>query len=516
MNIIELLKKNSEKAPDKIALIHKGEKVTYRDLNERSEKVARFFTGQGLYPNQKALLFIPLSVELYVIFLGLIRIGVTIVLIDPSVGKSHLEKCIKAIEPDAFIATPKAHLLRFIAAVGNIPKKFSTHWVPGSKAIRYLGNEGKKYEDFDTASDHPALITFTSGSTGLPKGISRSHSFLINQHKAISHSLISEDSDVELNTLPVFILSNLASGITTVIPDTDIRNPASVDAKQIVKQVQADGVNRILAAPAFCKNLVDYLESKKQCLDDIKRVYTGGGPVFPNLLKQLSEQLPNAEIVTVYGSTEAEPIAHVSMNGINEQLLEKMQQGSGLLAGKPISEITLAIIPDKDGFPIGPFTNEEFNKFTLSAMDHGEIVVTGNHVQKLYISGDGGKTKFKVENTIWHRTGDAGYLDTLGNLWLLGRCAAKIIKGSKTIYPFGMEAAAMSFSEVRKAAFVEINGMTILAIETEHEDNQPLCQKIKSSVNSVDSVRVIKKIPLDKRHNSKVLYPELKKMLSVQ
>jgi len=539
MNIIELLKKNAKERPNKVALIHKGKKMTYQELEDSSQALARFFTINEVGEGKKALLFIPLSIEFYVIFLALVRSGVSVVLIDPSAGKDKVAQCVKAAKPDAFIATPKAHLLRFISAVAAIPKKFSTHgtfgWIPGSKVIRYLEsdgsngriNGGENFKDFEAPSDYPALITFTSGSTGIPKGISRSHGFLINQHKAISHALPAMENDVELNTLPVFILSNLANGITTVIPDVDVKNNATVDAKQIVRQMQTNGVNRILAAPAFCKNIADYLESQKQSLPNMQRIYTGGGPVFPHLLKQLSLVFPNAEAIALYGSTEAEPIAHIGMHEIDDKVLEKMQKGSGLLAGKPISDIKLAIIPDKDGYPIGPFTSEEFRKLSLFAEHgeieahgkstlHGEIVVSGEHVQKSYISGDEGTTKFKVEDVIWHRTGDAGYLDIDGNLWLLGRCSAKIVKESKTIYPFGAEASAMSFSGVEKAALVEVDGVINLVIETKIANTEILCEKIKKTLSDVDSVVVLKKIPVDKRHNSKVLYSELKKIIATQ
>lgn len=558
MNIIELLKKNAKERPNKVALIHKGKKMTYQELEDSSQALTRFFTINEVCEGKKALLFIPLSIEFYVIFLALVRSGVSVVLIDPSAGKDKVAQCVKAAKPDAFIATPKAHLLRFISAVAAIPKKFSTPgtfgWIPGSKVIRYLESDGsnaringsnggisggKNFQDFEAPSDYPALITFTSGSTGIPKGISRSHGFLINQHKAISHALPAMENDVELNTLPVFILSNLANGITTVIPDVDVKNNATVDAKQIVRQMQTNGVNRILAAPAFCKNIADYLESQKQSLPNMQRLYTGGGPVFPHLLKQLSVVFPNAEVIALYGSTEAEPIAHIGMHEIDDKVLEKMQKGSGLLTGKPISDIKLAIIPDKDGYPIGPFTSEEFRKLSLFA-EHGEIeahgknavqgeiVVTGEHVQKSYISGDEGTTKFKVEDVIWHRTGDAGYLDIDGNLWLLGRCSAKIVKESKTIYPFGIEASAMSFFGVEKAALVEVDGVIILAIETKIKPclvlfgkikitfNEVLCGEIKKTLSDVDSVVVLKKIPVDKRHNSKVLYAELKKIIAAQ
>lgn len=513
MNIIELLKQNAEKFGEKAALVHHNQSISYRALEKKSQQAANFFTQQNISAGQKALLFVPLSIEFYVLFLGLVRSGVTVILLDPSAGKTHISTCVHSIKPNAFIATTKAHLLRFIPEVAAIHKKFSTHhWLPGSRTINYTIPR-ETYQDFVTPTKHPALITFTSGSTGTPKGIARSHSFLINQHKAISYSLSMSESDIELNTLPVFILSNLANGITTVIPNSNVKKPADIDAKQIIRQINADKVNRILAAPAFCKALADHLQSQQQTLTAIKKVYTGGGSVFPNLLKQLKKNLPNAEIIAVYGSTEAEPIAHISIDDINEDALQQMQQGKGLLVGKPTSDIELAIIADKDGEVIGSFTDETFKQIAQETRQ-GEIVVSGKHVQKSYISGDESKTKFKVNDNIWHRTGDAGYLDESGRLWLLGRCSAKIVKRDKIIYPFGLEAAAMAFLGVNRAAVVEINGIITLAIESSINDSKQLCNKIKHHLTDIDTIQVLANIPMDKRHNSKVLYAELKKQLS--
>ena len=333
MNIIELLKKRLEEDPRKLALLHKGKEISYQELDARSRAAASFFLKHGITHNQRALLFVPLSIELYVLFLTLVRSGVTVVLIDPSAGRNHISVCVASLRPDVFIGVPKAHLLRLIDVVQKIPKKFSTcSWIPGSVLIRYTEISTKKELDYACSPDHPALITFTSGSTGLPKGISRSHAFLINQHRVISRSLRSEDTDVELNMLPVFVLSNLASGITTVIPNVDLRKFATHRAQGLIDQIRSSGVNRLLAAPAFCSHLADYLQSKKQSLRVIKKIYTGGGPVFPNLLRQLSIFFPEAKITTIYGSTEAEPIAHISVDEIDKVSFEKNAARKGPLS----------------------------------------------------------------------------------------------------------------------------------------------------------------------------------------
>lgn len=512
MNIIEVLKRNAKRLPGHAALIHRGQTLTYQQLEVRSAAAARFFAANGVSHGQKALLFIPLSIELYEMFLALVRLGVSVVLIDPSAGRKSIEHCVNSVSPEVFIATPKAHLLRISRAVAAIPKKFHTcGWLPGSRRMSEMTGENS-YRDWPTAADHLALMTFTSGSTGLPKGIARSHGFLINQYETIARTLPYQPGDIELNTLPVFILSNLAAGITTVIPDVDVKNPARVDAGKVLAQIQGERVNRILASPAFCQQLMDALAQNSQSLKLVSRIYTGGGPVFPGLLTTLQRRCPQAEVSVVYGSTEAEPMAHVCAQEITAEQWQKMRQGAGLLAGKPVADIDLAILPDQDGTAIGPFDGQQFDALKLRQQP-GEIVIRGAHVQKGYFCGDERKNKFCVDGVTWHRSGDAGYLDSVGNLWLLGRCSAKFIKDGERIYPFGLETAAMAFAGVKKAALVEMHGKVVLAIESE-ADNPDEQQAELMRCLSVDRVQILAKIPMDKRHHSKVLYDELKRMLS--
>ncbi len=515
MNIIELLKEKTLSQPDKIALIHGKEKISFGGLEQKSKSLATYFKDKGLQKGERALLFIPLSLDLYSTFLALVRIGITVIFIDLSAKKKHLKEYCSLAKPDIFIGSPKAHLLRLLKPIRNIKRKFATEfWIPNSEQISYPHPKDTKLLDVATADDDPALITFTSGSSGLPKGICRTHGFLINQHRAISNSLPFKQEDIELSTLPVFILSNLASGTTTVIPNCDLRNPASINAERVIQEVKEHNVNRILASPAFCKRINDHLAKKNQHLENIYKLYTGGGPVFPNLLSQLASTMPNANIVIVYGSTEAEPIAHISMKEIGQKDYADMQLGKGLLAGEPVPEIELAIIPDRYGDPISPLSQEEFKVLRLLTNASGEIVVTGNHVQKSYIGEDSQGIKFKVGDTTWHRTGDAGYIDKTGRLWLLGRCSAKVKNNSKVIYPFSIETAAMSYPAVNRAAFVEVNGQSILAIEPKNnKESKYLCQKIQQELTNVDLVIAVERIPVDKRHNSKVLYQDLKATL---
>lgn len=515
MNVIQLLEKRSQVTPEQTALIHGADRITFGQLEQRTRAVGAYFQGQGVQPGQRALLLVPLGVDFYVLLLGLLRIGAVVVLVDPTVGKEQAIQAVDAVEPDLFIGSPKAHLLRLTTAVvRRIPRKFTWRsWVPGSRTIRV--GVPCNCSDYQSAADDPALITFTSGSTGRPKAICRTHGFLHEQHTVLCQTLPAPTGTIELNTLPVFILSSLAQGVTVVMPE-QIGKPADqVDFAQVVGELVQHRVTRILAAPAFCQGMTNTLVAQQRTLPQIRQLYTGGGPVFPTLLAGLHERLPNAAITAVYGSTEAEPIAHIEHAAIQPSDQVAMQTGHGLLAGRPVDAIQLAILADGTGRPLHFATRQEFVAAQLPADCPGEIVVTGAHVQRGYLWGDDGLTKFSIDDTVWHRTGDAGYLDERGRLWLLGRCSAKLSDGDHTVYPFGIEAAAMAHCGVERAAVVEMKRERLLVIQAAAAIWETLEVELQTAATGLGIHRILRvaEIPVDTRHQSKVRYAALVKLL---
>jgi len=181
--------------------------------------------------------------------------------------------------------------------------------------------------------------------------------------------------------------------------------------------------------------------------------------MFPGMLNRLQQVAPEAQVVAVYGSTEAEPMAHVAWSQIGDDELLAMRSGKGLLAGRPVAEVRLRVIPDRFGKPIGPYTPEAFSSQSLPAGDIGEIVVTGDHVLKGYLHSEGeGETKFDVDTERWHRTWDAGFIDDRGRLWLVGRSSARIKDDKGMLYPFTVECAAQFIEGVRRNAMVSHQG----------------------------------------------------------
>lgn len=452
MNLVDKL---SEQPTGAIAIIDQNRTISFGELHKRVQSGANFLRNHGLESGDHVLLLHPITIELYEILLSCFHAGIVVILIDPAKGPAFLKQCLDWLPPKAFIGSPKAQLLRLkhrqlrklaISTGPRIP--FTKRWNPKNSSC----------PPSDLPSDHPALITFTSGSTGSPKAIVRSHSFLLAQDKTLSKSLNLAPGQVDLVTLPVFLLSNLSHGVTSVIADTDLTRPGFPNIPKILIQVEQHKVTRCTASPAFFEKMPD------EFFAPLNQVYTGGAPVFPELL-----QRHPSKINSVYGSSEAEPISHFSGLELTPEIMDKIASGHGLPAGRPVDEIQLKIIDD-------------------------EILVTGEHVLKGYLDGRGdSENKITIDGRIWHRTGDAGRLDEEGNLWLLGRHSQKW----NDFFPLQIEAALHLAHPGHRCAFLQ----GIVYLEDDLTIDLPWAP--------IDQMKVIHQIPMDSRHNAKVDYPAL-------
>lgn len=485
MNVANHFVSQARKQPEHRAIVTEKTEVSYGQLLEQSLGLAGLYRSQGLGPGDRVLVLLPMGIELYRVLIALFAIGAVAVFPDPSAGIGGLKRCcLREPEPiKGFVGTWKVKLLKLFLSHFRPLQVF-----PASGSVK--GQLPENVEVANLSPDAPALLTFTSGSTGAPRGIIRTHEFLETQHLLVEKMLSPRPEDVDLISLPVFVLSNLSSGITSVFPSGNLRKPGQLKSRDLVRQIQRHGVNRLLSPPAVCERLLETRET----LDSLDRIFTGGGPVFPDLLEGLSRLAPGAKVVAVYGSTEAEPIAHIAWDGVSQEDRRGMAEGRGLLAGYPIPEIQVSI-------------------------EDGEILVAGKHVVRGYTNPEADRhAKIHRGDTVWHRTGDGGVFDERGRLWLLGRIASSDPK--QGIFPFPFEVAARSQPGVKRSAFLYCDGTPYLFIEMKTGQGQPgafkeLDQAWLSQIKEkYPGLQIIqdKPIPMDRRHNSKVDYGRLRKM----
>ena len=526
MNLVTMLAERAARHPDRMALVEtRGNRDTALRFGELADQVARGAAGLralGLRRGQTMLVFQPVSIKLYVILLAAFHAGLRVMLADPSAGKKFLGDCCGRLPPDAFCGPVKAQLLRLLVpGLRRIPLAMCTGgWFPGTRGWPDGVATAGAFAPADVPDDEPALITFTSGSTGVPKAAVRTHGFLLAQHEVLSRSLDFADGEVDLVTLPVFVLANLASGMTSVLAATNLARPGFPDAVAVRAQCQRLAVTRCAASPAF----FDALEQSAVGLPPLQKVFTGGAPVFPDLLDRLRAALPVATIHSVYGSTEAEPMAHFDASGPDAgTAAEVTRQGGGICAGRPVEEISVKILRDHWGEPLGPLDAAAIDALAAAPGQAGEIVVTGRHVLAGYLGGVGDReTKISVDGQVWHRTGDAGWLDDSGRLWLLGRCAARLpafpagpgLPADALRYPIAIEAAMRATFPGLRSAAIDWHGRRVLVVEAGaiHMPRAELAAR--AAALGMAEVLEVEAIPMDRRHNAKIDYPALRRVLS--
>ena len=545
-NLASTLEDIARRHPNFPALIqgsrNTSKSVSYQTLSERVQHKAKVLRAAGLIKGDLVLMLQPMSIDLYASILAVFRVGATVLIVDAAAGKEKINHAIASTAPRAVIAAGRGFLAALaLPSVRGIKLKFSDGLtLPGWKSLGQKTEVSKTTNRFfvlgcnsaggrstpieKVTTDHPALVTLTSGTSGKPKMIVRSHRFLQTQLQAVSSNCGLTESSKELTSLPVFVLANLASRVTTILPDANLADLKHMEVDRVVDQLKQFQPERILGSPAFIERIVSECASRKISLPSVKTVITGGGPVFPKLLESTKDVCVNADLINVYGSSEAEPISKINFADLTKSDMNAIASGAGLPVGFPVRQIKIRIEPLVDQH------DQLNNSDRLSTLRHicelknlpinavGEIIVTGDHVVKGYDRGIGDEdTKVKIDGEIWHRTGDVGYLDNSGKLWLTGRLIRRNESSSNdgnhldASFALSVEAAALFDIHVDHAACLTLNEVTTLFVESAEKLHAIDTWTLKNRLNwsQLSSVKVVKKIPVDTRHSSKVLYHRL-------
>lgn len=505
MTIIDKIKDLRKQYPDNTALfdLKTGNKITFTQIDTKSDEICSYLTQKGFKKGNKIVVFVPIGIEFYLILTAIFKMGLQAVFIDPYAGIEHINKCCEMISPDGIIGSGKTLLKGFfLKGIRKIGKKINyiKMMEHSEKLLIYEKNKNQKIiqnEKIDGST--PALISFTSGSTGFPKIIMRTHEFLLGQHNVLEKNLKFEKETAVYSSFPIFLLSHIATGTTTFIPDLNWRKPVESDFGNIVKQIIENNIQNIILPPAIFENIVKFCKDEKIMLENVQKVYTGGAPVFYSLMKNIKEVFANAKIIALYGASEAEPISVLNFEDITEEDIENMKNGDGLLAGKIVNEIELKIEELKK--------TPEKNKISEIK---GEILVRGENVVDGYLNIE----KNSDEN--WHRTGDMGYINKKGQLILLGRVKGRIQIEENIYYPFTVETAFSFCKNLKKSVLTSKNNKLYLFAERNPEFKGNLSED--SEINELKEkfgiFKIIEtEIPMDKRHNSKTDYKRLEEIV---
>jgi acyl-CoA synthetase (AMP-forming)/AMP-acid ligase II len=263
-----------------------------------------------------------------------------------------------------------------------------------------------------------------------------------------------------------------------------------------------------MASPFFVKSIAEYFINNR-ITASIEKIFTGGAPVFPKEAEVLNQAFGNTDVKIVYGSTEAEPISAISAK---ELLLEKNAPADrGLNVGRIYHKTSIKIIQLTDDTIICK-NADELNKMEKPKGEIGEIIVAGDHVLKEYYNNEEAlrRNKIFIKNEVCHRTGDSGYLDVDGKLFLTGRCQQIIEDESGMIAPFIYENFLQETDGVEMGTILKIKKQLVLVIEPKSRSSHSVIKNaIEKRGARFDKFIFVDKIPRDLRHHSKIDYDKL-------
>jgi len=517
-NVLAVLRDVAARVPDRTALVleepGRGEsRITFAGLWERIGRAAAGLRRRGLGPGDRAIVMIPMSIDLYVALLGLLKLGAVAVFVDPWIGRRQIAAFAAFAEPRAYLGIPKSHLLRLLdGRLRAIPLSVTTGGRLGPLPARHtLGELETEPGDDDVHPvdpDDPALVTFTSGSSGEPKGANRTHGFLLAQHRALAAEFSAREEDVDMPMFPVFALNNLASGVPSIVPAMDFRRVEKVDAGRVLRQMHTHGVTTCTASPPFFDRIAEHLAVHPDIKPRLRRLLTGGAPVSDAQLRTWRKALPDPELLVVYGSTEAEPVAHLTAEERLAAVNDLRPGTPGYCVGHPSERVKTKLIRIVDG----PVDRPD----ELPPGEIGELIVTGDHVCRDYYRNPQAVRDNKItdpDGTVWHRMGDTGSFDTAGRFWIAGRVHSTIHRRGGLLHPQLVEQAARGDDDrIRRIAAVGLDDRAVLVVETDagEEMKQDIAKRLAAAGIEIDEIDEIvltrEPLPVDPRHNSKIDY----------
>ena len=501
--------------------------LSYAQLERESNAIAAGLAAYGIGRGVRTVLMVRPSLELFILMFALFKAGAVPVLVDPGIDRRALSTCLAQAQPEAFVGIPLAHLGRVLFgwARGSIRRKV---WVGkgrfaggiGYPALRALGEKqlaGKPGGAVAVDPDDPAAILFTSGSTGIPKGVVYRHRHFVAQVDLLRAAFDIRPGEIDLPTFPPFALFDPALGMTTVIPDMDPTRPALADPVRLIRTIEDFGISNLFGSPALVDTLSRYGAVRGIKLPTMKRVISAGAPVPLPVIERMLKMLPeDGKLWTPYGATECLPVAVVESRELAAVAKGHTEHGAGTLVDRVVAPNRVRIIaPDDQPHAEWAQVRE------LAAGQIGEITVAGPTATDLYygLPEQTARAKVRDGDAIVHRMGDMGYFDEQGRLWFCGRKSQRVVTPNGTLYTEQVEPIINGHPQVFRSALVGIGPAgaqtPVMVLELEPDipgsEHPRIFAELRELATrhplteQLSEFRVYPKaFPVDIRHNAKI------------
>lgn len=447
----QFLTNAARNTPEKIAIHFMGKDIKYKELHESALKFAQYLQQLGIEKGDRIALMLPNTPQTVISYYGALYAGATVVMTNPLYTEREIEYQLKDSGAKVIVSLdilyPRIMKVFKNTALENVIITSIKDYLPFPKNLLYpyvqkkeqgvqvhVAHSGVSHQfmeilktsqaieptiDFNFEEDL-ALLQYTGGTTGFPKGVMLTHKNLIANTRMCAEWLTEPNAQSEppviLGILPIFHVY----GMTTVLLYTVMQGGKMVllpkfNAEMILKTIQKQRPTLFPGAPTIYIGLINHPQIKKYDLSSIKACISGSAPL-PAEVQEQFEELTGGKLVEGYGLTESSPVTHANL------LFENIRQKNSI--GIPWPNTDAMIV---DGSIERPRANGEI----------GELVVKGPQVMKGYWNRPE-ENAMTLEDG-WLKTGDLGYMDDDGFFYVVDRKKDVIIAGGYNIYPREVE-----------------------------------------------------------------------------
>ncbi|NNF54136.1 MAG: alpha/beta fold hydrolase [Acidimicrobiales bacterium] len=484
--------------------------IAGRDFLDRVYRIARGLVIAGIRPGDRIATMIPPGIDLTAVVYACWQIGTAAVLIDSGLGVRNMHRAARAADPHWLIGIPPAMVAskalgwngkRIVAGEMDSRLRSALGVSLSLREVELTGEGGPlAVEDEDPL----AAILFTSGSTGPSKGVRYRRSQLAAQRDIIAELYQITPSDRLVAAFAPFALYGPAMGLGSVVPQMDVTKPGSLTASALADAAGQIDATIVFASPSALKNVVATADSltgtQKRALERLRLVMSAGAPIAQELLSSVATLCLGAAVHSPYGMTEVLPVADIS-------LAERVGRGPGpgACVGRPLAGVDVRIDPFKaqTGYSAGEA--------------QGEVLVRAAHQKQAYQRLWWTEQQTRTADG-WHRTGDTGWVDREGYLWITGRMHHVISTADGPVTPIPIEHVVEQVPGVERAAAVGVGPadvqVVVVVLElTERSRTSRAATELtkvvrtalrEASLAEPAAVLTVTDLPVDKRHNSKV------------
>jgi acyl-CoA synthetase (AMP-forming)/AMP-acid ligase II len=432
-----LIEEQARRIPDETALIFEGRTFTYREMNDRADKAAQAFSALGLQPGDRIAWLARNHGAFWHALLGAAKTGIVMTPVNWRLAPVEVAGIISDAKPALFVG--ERMFIEPLAAIdGFSPPRTMYLDESGDDSFEdYVDGFDAIAPAFSPSADDAVVQLYTSGTTGLPKGVvipNRCY-FEVGESGIAVRLLVPRSSEeVILHALPHFHIAGVNIGMMSWARSMPVIQHRQFDPAAIVKEAQGGRPLNSFFVPAMIMMILEAAKAMKAPLGGFAQIGYGAAPMPEPLLDAAMSAMPNARFTQVYGMTE-------TVGGLSTLDHEDHAKGckQRVSAGRPLPGVSVKICD--------PDTGQE-----VPAGELGEVVMKSKFIMDGYWAKPDA-TAAAIRDG-WYWTGDAGRIDENGFLFVLDRVKDMIISGGENIYPAELENVLAGHPAILEAAVV--------------------------------------------------------------